>query len=135
MMRPAALLIDLSVSSDLPVATILPPCTAWLSTALVEMLSAELAVGGQMRLLSGEGVAQMRQELALSEEESFASGTLLRMRAHSGVDLVLTGAYLVQGREESARLRVDLRLQEATTGEMVACLKKEWGEFKEPVNL
>ena len=23
----------------------------------------------------------------------------------------------------------------ATVGEMVACLKKEWGEFKEPVNL
>jgi methylmalonyl-CoA mutase N-terminal domain/subunit len=23
----------------------------------------------------------------------------------------------------------------ATVGEMVACLKKEWGEFQEPVNL
>jgi tetratricopeptide (TPR) repeat protein/tRNA A-37 threonylcarbamoyl transferase component Bud32 len=91
--------------------------SAWLSTALAEMLSAELAVGGWMRLLSGEGVVQMRQDLSLPEEEGFAEGTLRRMRAHSGVDLVLTGAYLVQGRGEAARLRLNLRLQEATTGE------------------
>ena len=89
--------------------------TAWLSTALAELLSAELAVGEQMRLLPGEGVARMRQELALSEEEGFASGTLRRMRAHSGVDLVPTGTYLVQGREESARLRERLGLGPLTT--------------------
>ena len=91
--------------------------SAWLSTALAELLSAELAVGGRMRLLSGEGVVQMRQDLSLPEEEGFAEATLRRMRAHSGVDLVLTGAYLVQGRGEAARLRLNLRLQEATTGE------------------
>ncbi len=102
--------------------------SAWLSTALAEMLSAELAVGGWMRLLSGEGVAQMRQDLSLPEEEGFAEGTLRRMRAHSGVDLVLTGAYLVQGRAEAARLRLDLRLQEATTGETLLHLTEVGAE-------
>lgn len=96
--------------------------SVWLSTALSELLSAELAVGEQLRVLSGEGVAQMRGDLALPEEEGFAAGTLRRIRAHSGVDLVLTGAYLVQGREESALLRLNLRLQEATTGETLAHL-------------
>ncbi|WP_233262044.1 tetratricopeptide repeat protein [Vitiosangium sp. GDMCC 1.1324] len=77
-------------------------------------------MGEQLRLLSGEGVAQMRGDLSLPDEEGFAAGTLRRMRAHSGVDLVLTGGFLVQGREETARVRLNLRLQEATTGETLA---------------
>ncbi|MGZ3459558.1 MAG: protein kinase domain-containing protein, partial [Archangium sp.] len=108
--------------------------SAWLSTALAEMLSAELAEGEQMRLLSGEGVAQMRRDLELPDEEGFAAATLRRMRAHSGVDLVLTGAYLVQGREQDARLRLHLRLQEATTGETLAHLT-EVGEECELLEL
>ncbi|WNG40039.1 protein kinase [Archangium violaceum] len=98
--------------------------SAWLSTALAELLCAELAMGEQLRLLPGEGVVQMRRDLLLPEEEGFAEATLQRIRAHSGVDLVLTGAYLVQGREEEARLRLNLRLQEATTGETLAHLSE-----------
>ncbi|QRK09410.1 protein kinase [Archangium violaceum] len=101
---------------------------AWLSTALAELLSAELAMGEQLRLLPGEGVVQMRRDLLLPEEEGFAEATLQRIRAHSGVDLVLTGAYLVQGREEDARLRLNLRLQEATTGETLAHLTEVGAE-------
>jgi tetratricopeptide (TPR) repeat protein len=101
---------------------------AWLSTALAELLSAELAMGEQLRLLPGEGVVQMRRDLLLPEEEGFAAATLQRIRAHSGVDLVLTGAYLVQGREEDARLRLNLRLQEATTGETLAHLTEVGAE-------
>ncbi|HZH16935.1 MAG TPA: protein kinase [Archangium sp.] len=100
----------------------------WLSTALAELLSAELAMGEQLRLLPGEGVVQMRRDLLLPEEEGFAAATLQRIRAHSGVDLVLTGAYLVQGREEDARLRLNLRLQEATTGETLAHLTEVGAE-------
>jgi serine/threonine protein kinase/tetratricopeptide (TPR) repeat protein len=101
---------------------------SWLSTALAELLSAELAMGEQLRLLPGEGVVQMRRDLLLPDEEGFAAATLHRIRAHSGVDLVLTGAYLVQGREESARLRLTLRLQEATTGETLAHLTEVGAE-------
>ncbi|AKJ01780.1 serine/threonine protein kinase [Archangium gephyra] len=101
---------------------------SWLSTALAELLSAELAMGEQLRLLPGEGVVQMRRDLLLPEEEGFAAATLQRIRAHSGVDLVLTGAYLVQGREEAARLRLNLRLQEATTGETLAHLTEVGAE-------
>ncbi|HEX5754204.1 MAG TPA: hypothetical protein VFZ09_48930 [Archangium sp.] len=101
---------------------------SWLSTALAELLSAELAMGEQLRLLPGEGVVQMRRDLLLPDEEGFAAATLQRIRAHSGVDLVLTGAYLVQGKEESARLRLNLRLQEATTGETLAHLTEVGAE-------
>lgn len=107
---------------------------SWLSTALAELLSAELAMGEQLRLLPGEAVVQMRRDLLLPEEEGFAAATLQRIRAHSGVDLVLTGAYLVQGREEDARLRLNLRLQDATTGETLAHLT-EMGAERELLEL
>jgi tetratricopeptide (TPR) repeat protein/tRNA A-37 threonylcarbamoyl transferase component Bud32 len=95
---------------------------AWLSTALAEMLSAELASGGQVRLLSGESVARMCSDLALPERESFAEDTLGRIRAWSGVDVVLTGNYLIVGHGDAAMLRLGLLLQEAATAETVAHL-------------
>jgi serine/threonine protein kinase/tetratricopeptide (TPR) repeat protein len=108
--------------------------TAWLSTAFAELLSAELATGGQVRVLSGEEVARMRRELALPESESLAADTLRRIRTHSGVDLVLTGTYLALGHGASSTLRVDLRLQDALTGEAVSRLT-EVGTDRELLNL
>jgi tetratricopeptide (TPR) repeat protein len=96
--------------------------SAWLSIALAEMLSAELALGGQVRLLSGESVARMCKDLALPEREGFAEDTLGRIRVWSGVDLVLTGSYLTVGQGDSALLRLGLFLQEAATSETVAHL-------------
>jgi serine/threonine protein kinase/tetratricopeptide (TPR) repeat protein len=96
------------------------PETAWLSTALAEVLSAELAASGQVRLLSGEEVARMRRELSLPEEEGFARETLERIRAHSQVDLVLMGTYLALGAAGAATLRLDLSLRDASSGETVA---------------
>ncbi|MDY7230345.1 protein kinase domain-containing protein [Hyalangium rubrum] len=95
---------------------------AWLSTALAEMVSAELAASGQVRLLSGESVTRMRKDLSLPEEEGFAEDTLYRIRAWSGADLVLTGNYLVVGQGDSAALRLGLLVQEVATAETVAHL-------------
>jgi tetratricopeptide (TPR) repeat protein len=97
------------------------PEVAWLSTALAELLYAELAASGRVRLISGEEVARMRRELSLPEEDSFSRETLARMRAHSGADLILTGTYLALGQAGASTLRLDLRLHEAT-GELVTQL-------------
>jgi tetratricopeptide (TPR) repeat protein/tRNA A-37 threonylcarbamoyl transferase component Bud32 len=94
--------------------------SAWLSTALAEMLCAELALGGQLRLLSGESVARMRKDLSLPEEEGFAEDTLWRIRAWAGVDQVLTGSFVAVGRGEAVMLRLSLRVQEVSTAETVA---------------
>lgn len=104
------------------------PETAWLSTALAEVLSAELSASGQVRLLSGEEVARMRRELSLPEEEGFARETLGRIRAHSQVDLVLTGTYLALGPAGAATLRLDLSLRDAGSGETVAHLTEVGSE-------
>jgi tetratricopeptide (TPR) repeat protein len=93
---------------------------AWLSTALSEMLRTELAAGGQLRTIPGESVARMMRELALAETDGFAVDTLARIHASLGADLVLVGSYLALGQEGEGRIRLDLRLQEAAAGEVVA---------------
>ncbi|MFP2924714.1 tetratricopeptide repeat protein [Pyxidicoccus sp. 3LG] len=96
------------------------PGATWLSTALAEMLSAELTASGRVRVLSGESVARMGRELGLPPGESFAADTLQRIRAHSGTDLVLTGSYLLLEQGDGMTLRLDLRLQDTEHGETVA---------------
>ena len=104
------------------------PQQAWLSTALGEMLTTELAAGGQLRTLSGEDVARMKLDLALPESETYALDTLHRIRKHSGTDLVVLGSYLDMGEGGDNRLRIDFHLQDATTGETLASVSETGGE-------
>jgi tetratricopeptide (TPR) repeat protein len=89
---------------------------AWLQSALGEMLSAELAAGEQLRTIPGEAVARMRLELGLPESDSFTGDTLARIRKNLDVDLVVAGSYVALGSAEDARLRLDLRAQDAAGG-------------------
>ncbi len=95
---------------------------AWLSTALSEMFTAELAAGAHVRTIPGENVARMKADLALADTESVGSETLARIREHAGADVVLVGSYLALGDGPGARLRLDLRLQDAGSGETIASL-------------
>ena len=104
------------------------PDQAWLSTALAEMLSTELASGGQLRTLSGENVARMKLDLALPDAESYAPDTLGRIRKYSGTDVVVLGTYLAMGEDGGKRIRIDFHLQDATTGETVASISETGGE-------
>ena len=47
--------------------------TAWVSTALSEMLAAELAAGEKLRTVPGENVARMKMDLGLPDTESLAT--------------------------------------------------------------
>ncbi len=95
------------------------PGASWLSTALSEMLTTELAVGEAMRTISGESVSQMKLDLGLAEEPSFGAETLYRIRKHLGADLVVLGSYVVLG-DDDRQIRLDLRLQDARDGETLA---------------
>lgn len=93
------------------------PDAAWLSTALSEMLTAELSAGGALRTVPGESVARMKRELSLPEAETLARETLTRVGELVGADFVLVGSYLAVPREPSEPLRLVVTLQDATTGE------------------
>jgi tetratricopeptide (TPR) repeat protein len=96
------------------------PDAAWLSTALSEMLSTELAAGEKLRTVSGENVSRMKRDLALADAGSYAKDTLQRIRLNLSSDVVVYGTYLLVPDREGAKIRVDVRIQETATGDTVA---------------
>ncbi len=96
------------------------PEEAWISTALAEMLTTELAAGEQVRTVPGENVARMKMDLSLSDADSFAADTLEKIHKNLGSDLVVLGSYLALGKNAGGKVRLDFRLQDAVAGETVA---------------
>ena len=96
--------------------------TDWLSTALAEMLSAELAAGESLRAIPGETIHRMKADLALADADSYAAETLARIRDSLGSDLVVSGSYVTVGGENDAEMRVDVRLQDSRAGETIAVI-------------
>lgn len=90
------------------------PDSSWLSTALAEMLTAELAAGEQVRTVPGETVARARAELALPEADALSPATLVKVGSVLGTDVVVLGSYFVASQDPAAPLRVDLRVQDAS---------------------
>jgi tetratricopeptide (TPR) repeat protein/predicted Ser/Thr protein kinase len=89
------------------------PESAWLSTALSEMLTTELAAGEQLRTIPGENVTRMRNDLSLPEADSYARDTLKQIYDRLGSDLVVLGSYVQAG----DGIRLDFRMQDALAGE------------------
>ena len=89
----------------------------WLSTALSETISAELAGGRAFRVVSGENVSRMQQEQKLSPiGVGLTRKQLDDIGRDLACDLILSGNYLVVG----SQIRVDVRLDEVATGQAIA---------------
>jgi tetratricopeptide (TPR) repeat protein len=95
------------------------PNQAWLSTTLPEMLATELGAGGDVRTIAGEDVARMQSDLGLPEADSYGRETLQHMGNILGAEDIVTGSYVAPG---AGQLRLDLRIQNARTGETVDAL-------------
>jgi eukaryotic-like serine/threonine-protein kinase len=102
--------------------------TEWVSTALPEMLTAELMVGGTLRTFPGENIARASADLGLTGKQTLASDTLRHLRDYLGSDYVVLGSYLDQGSASDAQVRIDLWLQDAKTGEIAATISEKGGE-------
>lgn len=97
---------------------------AWISTALSEMLTSELGAGEKLRTIPGENVARIKRDLELPDAESFAGDTLKRIRSSLGADYVVFGSYFVEGDPANGRIRLDLRLEDALQGELIASMSE-----------
>jgi eukaryotic-like serine/threonine-protein kinase len=97
---------------------------AWLSTGLSEMLTTELAAGEQVRTVAEENVARAKQDLSLSDSDSFARDTLARLRSNLGSDYMVLGSYVNLGKEAGGQVRVDIRLQDARSGETIGVVSE-----------
>jgi tetratricopeptide (TPR) repeat protein/TolB-like protein len=100
------------------------PEAAWLSTALSEMLSTELAAGEALRIIPGENVARMRIDLALTDSDTYSGETLAKIKKHLGTDLVVLGSYTDLGPAAGGEIRLDLRLQETAGGSTIASVSE-----------
>ena len=96
------------------------PENAWLSAALSEMLSTELASTSECRLIPGEDVASAERDLPLADQDTLSRTTLLRLRTNPGADVVVLGSYAVLSENGQERLRLDLRMQDTASGETIS---------------
>ena len=100
----------------------------WLTTALPEMLTAELAAGGKLRTFPGENIARASADLKLTGMQTLARDTLGQLRKYLGSDFVVLGSYLDHGSAAEAQVRVDLWLQDTKTGEIAATISEKGSE-------
>lgn len=106
--------------------------TKWVSTALSEMLGAELAAGEKLRTVPGETVARMKIDLGLPDTESLAPEALGPVRKNLGSDFVVVGSYFDLGKDPGGQIRLDLRLQDTAKGETIAAVSETSTEAQLP---
>jgi serine/threonine protein kinase/tetratricopeptide (TPR) repeat protein len=106
--------------------------TAWISTAVEEMLTTELAVGEKLRTIASEDVDRAKADLSIADTESFSKGTLASLHTQLGTDFVVLGSYLALG-PEAREVRIDLRLQDATAGETIISVSQSGTELSDVI--
>ena len=85
-----------------------------------EILTTELAAGDELRVIAGGEVSEVKRGFGIGEVESVSATVLAKLRASLGADLLATGSYTVVGEVRISRLvRLDVRLQDTRTGEIV----------------
>lgn len=92
----------------------------WLSTAFTEMLSTELAAGGNWRMVSEEDVSRAKRDLRIGDADTLAKSTLAGLRINPGADIVVLGSCTPIEEKGKNRIRVDIRLQDTASGETIA---------------
>lgn len=92
----------------------------WLSTAIAEMLTTELGAGEKLHLVPAEDVSRMKRELHLSNSSSLARETAVTAAKNMKADMLVLGSFTAMGTGGNRRVRVDVRMQDAANGDIVA---------------
>ena len=92
---------------------------AWLAVALSEMLSTELSGGEKLRLVSGEAVSNLRVSAPWPSADSLDRGTSARIGDALNCDVLVLGSYMMIGTTDQGQLRLDVRMQNGKTGEIL----------------
>jgi DNA-binding winged helix-turn-helix (wHTH) protein/tetratricopeptide (TPR) repeat protein len=103
---------------------------AWVSTALSDWLTTELAAGEELRTIPAESVARMRIELSLPDVDSLGKESLGRIGKNLGTDFVVVGSYASLRQESGGQVRLDLRLQDARSGETIDAVSETGTESR-----
>ena len=91
------------------------------------MLGAELNVADDLQIVPDELVRDASTDLAPPAAGGYSPQTLASLRERLAADYVVSGSYLVTGSSDSAPLRVDIALQDARNGSLVASVSNQSG--------
>ena len=104
----------------------------WMSTAMSEILGAELASGQQIRVIPSENVSRTKLDLHLSPSDTFAQDTLDKIHNNLGTDMIASGSFLALPSGSTTKLRIILQVQDTHTGETIATFTKDGTETDLP---
>jgi len=108
------------------------PESDWVSTSLSDMLASELAAGDLVVPTPGESVARMKIDLALPNEASYAPNTIQKVRRSLHCDYVVSGYFFDTGKAAGGRVQLNLQLQNAKNGEVLATMNETGTELALP---
>ncbi len=95
--------------------------SAWLATALTEMMSADLAAGERLRLVPGAEALELARTLPPAPGV-LGRDALAAARSRLAADYVVQGSYLTLSGPEGEVLRLDVVLQSTASGETVGAV-------------
>jgi DNA-binding winged helix-turn-helix (wHTH) protein/tetratricopeptide (TPR) repeat protein len=93
----------------------------WLSTALTEMMSADLAAGERLRLVPGADAMRLTGTLPAAPG-GLTRDALAAVRVELAADYVVKGSYLTLPSPEGEVLRLDMILENTASGETVGAV-------------
>jgi eukaryotic-like serine/threonine-protein kinase len=96
------------------------PSDDWLSTAIAEMLTTELGAGEKVLLVPAEDVSRMKRELHVGNTSSLGHETAIAAGKNLKADMLVVGSFTALGAGRNRRVRVDVRMQNAGSGDIVA---------------
>ena len=89
------------------------PADEWLSTAMAEMLTTELAGDGQLRVLPAERVARANVDLGQHAAITLSQDALDRLRNALASDWLVFGTFIINEGTAPRTVRIDVRLHRA----------------------
>jgi DNA-binding winged helix-turn-helix (wHTH) protein/tetratricopeptide (TPR) repeat protein/TolB-like protein len=101
------------------------PKDAWLGPALTAMISTELGVSERLRMIPEELVRDARRGVDDPGTGGYGPDALERLRSRLDADYLVTGTYLVAGSQDESPLRIDLTIQDAQSGTIVASISRQ----------
>jgi eukaryotic-like serine/threonine-protein kinase len=102
---------------------------AWISTALSEMLTTQVAAGEEVRTIAGDTIAQTKNDLNLLDAEGIPANALARVRGNLGSGYAVVGSYQDS---DSGQVRLDARLEDTASGQTVVAASELGSETDLP---
>jgi len=115
--RPAVAVLGFHNSSNRPE-------DGWLSTAVAEMLAAEMTAGDGLRVIPTEDVARAEADLGIKDASLDTDPKRARLCQATGADMLMKGSYVVVGQGSAPAIRLMVQLQDAHSGKQLALISK-----------